>query len=202
MSRSGNSNQLFWGIILVLLGVLLLLDKFYIFDFGDFISTFWPLILVALGIKILLDRRRQITYTEDLDSAEPVNIHGETNQADGISESNVFGDINLNVTSEIFRGGSVSNVFGDIKLDISNTKLREGVTKVLINGVFGDVTVVTPKGIPLKTRISCVAGDIGVRGSKKDGMFVKFEQTEDNYETNSIKLSISVSTTFGSVTIF
>ena len=80
--------------------------------------------------------------------------------------------------------------------------MHEGDTKIFINGVFGDVTVITQKDLPLKTRISSVAGDISVRGSKKEGMFLKLKQTEDNYESKDIKLSISVSIVFGSVTIF
>ncbi len=202
MSQSGTNSGLFWGAILVLFGVLFLLDNFYILDFGDFISTFWPLILVAIGIKILLDHRRQRTETDEFESVEPVNTHGGTSQTDGISESNVFGDINLSIASENFRGGSVSNVFGDIKLDISKTKLQEGTTKVFISGVFGDVTVVAPGDVLLKTRISSVAGDIGVRGSKKEGLFPKLEQTEDNYETSTTKLYISVSIVFGSINIY
>jgi predicted membrane protein len=202
MSQSRNNSGLFWGAILIVFGVLFLLDNFYFLDFGDFISTYWPLILVAIGIKILLDHRRQKTDSDEFDSSEPVNTFGETSKVEGISESNVFGDINLNLTSENFRGGSVSNVFGDIKLDISNLKLPEGTTKIYISGVFGDVTVVTPKGVPLKSRLSCVAGDIGIRGSKKEGLFPKLEQTEDLYETSNSKLFISVSIVFGSITIF
>jgi len=202
MSQSGNNSGLFWGAILILFGLLFLLDNFYILDFGDFISAYWPLILVVIGVKILLDHRRQSTETDEIESIDPVNTYGETSEAGGISESNVFGDINLNITSESFRGGSVSNIFGDIKLDISKIKLPEGTTKVFISGVFGDVTVVTPKDVPLRTRTSSVAGDIGVRGSKKEGLFPKLEQTEGVYETSNSKLYISVSIVFGSITIF
>jgi len=165
MSQSGKNNSLFWGAMLVLFGVLFLLDNFYFLDFGEIISTYWPLILVAIGIKILLDHRRQQKETDNFDSEEPVDIHGGTSHTDGISENNVFGDINLNITSESFRGGSVSNVFGDMKIDISSTKFEQGTTKVFISGVFGDVTVIAPKDVPLKTSCSCVAGDVSVRGN-------------------------------------
>ena len=202
MSRSKNNSGLFWGIIIIIFGVFFLLDNFYILDFGDFIRTYWPLILVAIGIKILLDHQRQRKTTDDFDETEQVNTYGDVSKTNGISESNVFGDINLNITSEEFRGGSVSNVFGDIKLDISNTKLPEGITKIFVSGVFGDVTIVTPKDVVLRTRGSCVAGDIAVRGYRKDGLFPKLEQTEEAYETSKIKLYISVSIVFGSVTVF
>jgi predicted membrane protein len=202
MSQTGKNNGIFWGGMLILFGVLFLLDNFYFLDFGDIISTYWPLILVAIGVKILFDHRRQQTETDEFKSEQRVDIHGGTSQTDGISESNVFGDINLNIASENFLGGSVSNVFGDMKLDISKSKLQTGTTKVFISGVFGDVTVVAPKDIPLKTRNTSVAGDINVRGSKKDGLFPKLEQTEDAYETSNSKLFISVSIVFGSINIY
>jgi predicted membrane protein len=202
MSQSGNNSTLFWGVMIIIFGVLFLLDNFYIISFGNFISTYWPLILVAIGIKILLDHRRQRTDTDDFDTAEPVNTYGESSKADGISESNVFGDINLNLTSENFKGGSVSNVFGDIKVDISKATLPEGTTKIFVSGVFGDVNIIAPKDIPIKTNCSSVAGDISVRGYSKDGLFPKVEHTEELYESGDKKLYITVSIIFGSITIY
>ena len=49
--------QLAWGIILVITGLLLLLDRFYIFDLAQMFHLYWPLILIAVGITKLLCRR-------------------------------------------------------------------------------------------------------------------------------------------------
>lgn len=201
MRRSGNNSPLFWGGILIIFGILFLLDNFYILDFGDIISTYWPLILVVIGVKILLDHRRQGNEEDNFKPEEGVNSGESNGQMDRISESNVFGDIFLNIVSENFQGGSVSNVFGDIKLDFSKARLREGTTKIFISGVFGDVTIIAPKDIPLKTRNSSVAGDISVRGRKKEGIFPKMDVIEDSYERSKSKLSISVSIVFGSISI-
>ena len=101
MSQSGNNSGFFWGSILVLMGVLFLLDNFYIIDFGDAVSTFWPLILIAIGIKILLDKKRDsnrnsVVLETDLLNSDKV----EGSNLDRISESNVFGDIHLKIDSE------------------------------------------------------------------------------------------------------
>lgn len=202
MNKSGRNNSLFWGAILILFGLLFLLDNFYFLDFGEIMSTYWPLILVAIGIKILLDHRRQQAELGELESEKSIDIHGGTSQADAISESNVFGDIHLNINAENFRGGSVSNVFGDMRIDISKAKLQEGISKLFISGVFGDVTIITPKNLPIKTQCSGVAGDISVLGNKKEGLLPKLEQTEGDYEKNSKKLFISVSIVFGSINIY
>jgi predicted membrane protein len=89
-----------------------------------------------------------------------------------------------------------------MKIDISNAKLQEGMSKVFISGVFGDVTIVTPKEVPLKTQCSSVAGDISVRGNKKEGLLPKLDQIEGAYNTSNTKLFISVSIVFGSINIY
>lgn len=57
MSRSGQS--IFWGIILLLFGVLFLLDNLGImyFNFWGFIGGWWPVILIVLGISIIFKRK-------------------------------------------------------------------------------------------------------------------------------------------------
>jgi len=44
------SGRIFWGLVLILLGVLFLLDQMGRADFGDLVSGWWPLILVAAGL--------------------------------------------------------------------------------------------------------------------------------------------------------
>ena len=51
------SGRLFWGFILILLGVGLLLDQTGYINFGDIISLYWPCILILIGIFGLFDRK-------------------------------------------------------------------------------------------------------------------------------------------------
>jgi len=51
MSRK-KQESLFWGIILLLIGVLFLLDNMGVeIDLWDIIGDYWPLILIAIGVK-------------------------------------------------------------------------------------------------------------------------------------------------------
>ena len=51
MSRK-KQESLFWGLVLLLVGVLFLLDNLGVdIDVWDFIGNFWPLILIAIGAK-------------------------------------------------------------------------------------------------------------------------------------------------------
>ena len=55
MSRyRSHQGRVFWGLILILVGVLFLLDRLGGLDFGEMISTYWPVILIILGFSILV----------------------------------------------------------------------------------------------------------------------------------------------------
>jgi hypothetical protein len=49
-SSKHSSGRIFWGLVLILAGVLFLLDHLGHLDFSDLIGRFWPLILVAAGL--------------------------------------------------------------------------------------------------------------------------------------------------------
>jgi len=53
-TRQHSSGRIFWGFILILLGVFFLLDQMGRLDFGDLIGRWWPLILVAAGLWQLI----------------------------------------------------------------------------------------------------------------------------------------------------
>jgi predicted membrane protein len=189
-----------WGVILILIGLLFLLDNLYIMDFGDFISTFWPAILILIGIKIILDKRRK-EPDEEFSQTMSEETSTQTSR-DRINESNIFGDVIMNVASDDFAGGSVSNIFGDVKIDLSDVVITRELCKVSINGIFGDITIVCPKGIPLQAKASAVAGDLVVKGTSRDGFLPNLDHTDPGYESASPKLFIQGSIIFGSVNIF
>ncbi len=54
MSLRRNQSRIFWGLLLVILGVLFLLDQMDRIDFGDLVSRYWPAIFILIGVSILL----------------------------------------------------------------------------------------------------------------------------------------------------
>ncbi|TLU99123.1 LiaI-LiaF-like domain-containing protein [Dyadobacter luticola] len=54
-----NFRNIFWGVILVIAGSLLLIEELTAFDFGRF---FWPIILISTGGLLLL---RNFVNTEN-----------------------------------------------------------------------------------------------------------------------------------------
>jgi hypothetical protein len=49
-THRGSGGRVFWGIIIILFGVLLLLDQLGRLDFGSIISRYWPVLLILIGL--------------------------------------------------------------------------------------------------------------------------------------------------------
>jgi len=49
-----SAGRIFWGLIIILFGVLLLLDQLDKLDFGRVISRYWPLFLILIGLWQLI----------------------------------------------------------------------------------------------------------------------------------------------------
>lgn len=61
-SSRNSSGRIFWGLLLIALGVLFLLDRMGRLDFSDLFSRFWPLILIFAGLwHIVSSRFRDLT---------------------------------------------------------------------------------------------------------------------------------------------
>lgn len=54
MGASKNQGRIFWGLLLIVLGGLFLLDQMDKLDFGDLIGHYWPVVFIILGFSILL----------------------------------------------------------------------------------------------------------------------------------------------------
>jgi predicted membrane protein len=54
MNEHKNQGRIFWGLLLIALGVIFLLDRMGRLDFGDLVGRYWPVIFILIGISILL----------------------------------------------------------------------------------------------------------------------------------------------------
>ena len=201
MSSENKNSGMFWGFILILIGVLFLFQNFNMLDIGDIISTFWPLVLVAIGLKILYDRKSH--NDEDFKTVkDTVGSKTEDNiSSDSISRNNVFGDLIINIKSKKFSGGSVSNVFGDVRIDLSNAEVTENNCKLYVNGVFGSIYIKLPSGVQAKIKANSVAGEMSIKDETHDGLFGNIKKEDAGYAETAKHIYISSSIVFGSITV-
>lgn len=192
MSKS-KKDELFWGFLLVGLGVVLLLDKLDVMDFGEFFSTFWPLILIGIGLKLVLNRNSG-------GSAESKKETLTLNEQN-VKYSKVFGDVKLQVNNQDFNGGSISVMLGEIDLDLAKSNIKEGEKILRLSGVIGEISVLLPKTLKVSVKANVTVGDIKILDTTDDGFLINRTFQSEGYETAKKKLYISVSQVIGDIEI-
>lgn len=207
--------NVFWGLLLVIFGTLLLLDNLGIADMGDLIHQYWPLILVILGLGLLLRHKRQIPVVQApppppnpgpgyaAPQGQPSETHdpisGAPNFMDGdiLHHSEVFGDTDLHIRSQNFLGGSVSAVFGDIHLDLSGVTIAQGEHILRVHSVFGNSRIILPQNVAVSISANTTFGSSTVLGQHRGGFSSFMVGTTPEYASAPNRLKISISKVFG-----
>jgi len=193
MSKS-KSGELFWGVLLITLGVVFLLDKLDVMDVGDFFSTFWPVILIVIGFKLILNRNAG-------GSAESSKETLIQNDEQAVKYSKVFGDVKLRLESQDFRGGSISTMLGEIDIALSELNIKEGEQTLTLSGVIGEISVLLPKTLKVSVKTNVTIGDIKILDKTDDGFSITRTYQSEGYETAKKKLYISISQVIGDIEI-
>ena len=197
--------NLFWGVTLVLIGVLILLDNLGFVDFGDVIGRIWPLFLVLWGLSILMRHRPASSSRQD--TAPPVPPLAEGNptsssvEADLIHQSTVFGDLISRIASRHFKGGSISTVFGDSHIDISSAEFEAGDHELRLHSVFGNTTIILRPGAPVSISASSLIGELAILGERKGGFSSDLHVESPSYAPAGSRLKVSVSKVFGNIRV-
>ncbi len=220
--------RMWWGILLIGLGVLFLLDTANVLNVRELIVTFWPLILVFIGVRMLI--RRQMGSGRAATDGEGSGASGgsgwrrrsagqaaaggasratgsasgseaRASTGDRVEESILFGNANARVVSSMFRGGKISCIFGGADVDLAGATLAPGTHTLKVDCVFGGVAVRIPAGMAVTVGADGVLGEVTVNGVKKEGFFPALEWTSPSYASASARLQIDVSTVFGEVSV-
>ena len=56
---------MFWGIVLIIIGAILLLDKIHIIAIGSFWDYIWPILILAVGIRMIIGHTQKNTPNQD-----------------------------------------------------------------------------------------------------------------------------------------
>jgi predicted membrane protein len=173
MSHSGNRHFSF-GLLLVVLGVLILLDNLNLFDFGDLISTFWPLIFVFWGVSFLMKSREEETPKSPelipVTNAGPVPPEDRPkNKIQPRRVNKLMGDIVLRVEGNKLSNASYSVILGEIFLDLSNLESVKEPAKIYLNVTIGDIRLMLNPKINYRIKASAIIGDVNIFDNKDSG---------------------------------
>ncbi|MFZ4739568.1 MAG: LiaF domain-containing protein [Bacteroidales bacterium] len=161
----------FWGIILIILGVLFLVQEFLNIDI-PFFTILISCLFIYLGVKL-------------------INGNINTKKMDNL---NVFGSHILAYSDGLY---DYSNVFGESKLDLSTIEINEDKT-IEINCIFGDFKVKLSENLNYKILSNTVFGKTSLFVRSTDG-FGNQIYIPSNYNTNLPCLTIKSSVVFGQI---
>lgn len=124
---------LFWGVMLVLFGISMILRAVFNLDIPIFRIIF-ALIIIYFGVKLLLGRQA---------------FKNETNYS-------MFRSSNVTMKES---GGEYDVIFGQSNIDLSDIDVSESSKKVSVDVVFGSGHLLIDPEIPTKLNISTVFAD-------------------------------------------
>jgi lia operon protein LiaF len=181
----------FFGVILIIFGVLLTLDRLDVidFEFWDFIGDMWPLILIGAGLWLIYDQTKKGKNREWKDSITCCK------------SSKAFGDMAIKPAEIDQSGGDYSMGFGDLKIDFTDTKFQLGENKIDISLGCGDVFIMLPKDSSCKIHGSCGIGDLTLLGNKESGFGISRVHKDDDYDSRNTKLNIRAKCGLGDVKV-
>ena len=143
------------GLILVFIGVFFIIPE--IFDFHiSFVKLFWPLLLIGFGVLILF---RKGFIQDKWRHRKIISETGNTIIDEGyINESHIFSGSKHKVVHQVFKGGKISNIFGGTEIDLTQATLGEGRNELIVECVFGGVTIIVPSDWKVVLNISSIMG--------------------------------------------
>lgn len=187
MSKS-NTN-LFFGLALLFVGLLWLLNNVGAmdFDFGDFIGRAWPVAIIVVGAWMLFG------------GGSKTETDVQKKLADSFSQG--VGDLELAPEHLEPNGLEVKLGAGEIKLDLRSTRLQQGKNVVQIKLGVGDIEVEAPRGVALSVEGRTGAGDLRLLDRKTDGFAARLDIQDEQFAAADTSLRITARSGLGDITV-
>ncbi|MCX6251570.1 MAG: LiaF-related protein [Bacteroidetes bacterium] len=146
------------GLILIVIGCFFLIPKIFGYNI-EFVKVFWPVLLIIIGVLILFRKGGYGGHYHDKFRRRFEMRTGESNVEDGyIREENIFSGSKHKVIAQEFKGGRISNIFGGTEIDLTQATLAEGRNELIIECVFGGITLIVPSNWKVVLQVSSILG--------------------------------------------
>jgi predicted membrane protein len=161
-----NQTQIFFGGLLILLGILAILSNLLRVDFG---AICWPTLFILLGAWIIV--RPRFTPSGARLVIRPL---AEINRSGAWT-----------VTPE-----EMWTFVGDTKLDFREAEVPVGETMLRVYGFIGDVDVLIPQGMGLSVSSIAFVSDTRILGQKQESFIVPVEYATQGYQEAERKIRL------------
>jgi predicted membrane protein len=143
------------GLILVFIGGFFIIPE--IFDFHiSFVKIFWPVLLIGIGVLILFRKAHPFHHRHHFPGF--VQDSGNNMEEGYLNETNIFSGSKHRIVHQVFKGGKVSNVFGGTEIDLTQATLGEGRNELVVDCIFGGITIIVPSDWKVIINISAILG--------------------------------------------
>ena len=124
-----------FGIILMLVGGLNILTKFFDISIRSFLYEFWPFLLIILGIYFVFKKsnKHHLSDHEFVKSNEYL-----------IDIFTIIGETHKVIKTNRFLGGKISSILGETQIDLRNSKLAEGKIELDTLTMFASTEIHIP----------------------------------------------------------
>ena len=141
------SNNRVGGIILIAIGTFFWLPD--VFDLSVRAGQlFWPVVLIIIGASLLLKRNAHPhhPFRKSSDKSTHASSDNTINGAeeDYIDDIAIFGGGTKIMTTQHFRGGRMTAIFGGSELNLSRANLASGRNILNVFFVFGGSAIIVP----------------------------------------------------------
>jgi predicted membrane protein len=198
------TGRVWWGVVLIVLGFLFILDEQSKFHISEILVSLWPVALVGAGVYLLV-RARQPVDESAMVTAPLADIgigrRVEETRAPSVRLANIFGDVHSRVDTRTFTGGTVSTVLGRAMVDLTAAGLAPGEHSLKLDSVMGSVIVRLPRGMAYAVTADGVVGTVRAGTATRNGFFPSVHYTCDGYHQAAERIHLDLSTVFGEVRV-
>lgn len=165
--------RMFWGIIIVLVGVLYLLNNIFGFNIPIW-NVFWPVVIILIGVSFLSGRKGIKTESKIVFDEGDVKISDENRD--------------------------YSTLFGKSTYDFRKTEIGKENLNIEVNTIFGSTNVLIDENTPMRIAASSAFG--GIRFPNGNTVaFGEQEYTTKSYKKNAPYILVKANAVFGSIEI-
>lgn len=174
MTTNVFSSGAFWGVVIVLIGVGLILREVFHINF-PFLRLLFGLLLIYWGVKIIYDG-----------FGKPTRRDHEMFSNDSHAYDGSRRDYNI--------------VFGNSTIDFFKMEEPVADSRCEVSAVFGNAIVLINENLPVKVKMDAAFGQVIAPGKSVSG-FGENEYTTSSYDPSKPALVIEADAVFGKVEI-
>ncbi|MBN8538809.1 MAG: hypothetical protein J0L82_00365 [Deltaproteobacteria bacterium] len=178
--------NMFWGITLATVGVLILVQSIFKIDL--------PIFRILIGVGIVYLGVKMVFGSFGLE------IRGAKLEKVATATSVIFTEADLRSKSDDKVNRDYQTVFGNSKLDLSVLTNEDLGEKFEVSAVFGKTEVLTPKDLPLVVHTNTAFGSVNVRGDKTTSIGNGIYRTP-GFDSSKPHVKIEANSVFGEVEI-